>query len=44
MADLTFHEVIPGHIWQCEYMHDMRLIRQLLSFNAYSKGWGLYAG
>ena len=43
LADLTFHEAIPGHIWQGEYTHDMPLIRQILSFNAYSEGWGLYA-
>jgi uncharacterized protein (DUF885 family) len=43
LADLTFHEAIPGHIWQGEYTHDMPLIRQLLSFNAYSEGWALYA-
>ena len=43
LADLTFHEAIPGHIWQGEYTHQMPLIRQLLSFNAYSEGWGLYA-
>ena len=42
LGDLTFHEAIPGHIWQGEYTHDMPLIRQLLSFNAYSEGWGLY--
>ena len=43
VADLTFHESIPGHIWQGEYTHQMPLIRQLLSFNAYSEGWALYA-
>jgi uncharacterized protein (DUF885 family) len=43
LADLTFHESIPGHIWQGEYTHGMPLIRQLLGFNAYSEGWGLYA-
>ena len=43
LADLTFHEAIPGHIWQGEYTHDLPLIRQLLAFNAYSEGWGLYA-
>ena len=43
LADLTFHESIPGHIWQGEYTHDMPLIRQLLAFNAYSEGWALYA-
>jgi uncharacterized protein (DUF885 family) len=43
LADLAFHEAIPGHIWQGEYTHGMPLIRQLLSFNAYSEGWALYA-
>jgi uncharacterized protein (DUF885 family) len=43
LADLTFHESIPGHIWQGEYTHGMPQIRQLLQFNAYSEGWGLYA-
>jgi uncharacterized protein (DUF885 family) len=43
LADLTFHESIPGHIWQGEYTHKMPLIRQLLAFNAYSEGWALYA-
>lgn len=43
LADLAFHEAIPGHIWQGEYTHGMPLIRQVLAFNAYSEGWGLYA-
>ena len=43
LADLTFHESIPGHIWQGEYTHRMPLVRQQLSFNAYSEGWALYA-
>jgi uncharacterized protein (DUF885 family) len=43
LADLTFHEAIPGHIWQGEYTRRMPLARQLLAFNAYSEGWGLYA-
>ena len=43
LADLTFHESIPGHIWQGEYTRRMPLIRQMLSFNVYSEGWGLYA-
>ncbi|HEX6315347.1 MAG TPA: DUF885 domain-containing protein [Gemmatimonadaceae bacterium] len=43
LPDLSFHEAIPGHIWQGEYTHDMPLIRQLLAFNAYSEGWALYA-
>ncbi|HET6564245.1 MAG TPA: DUF885 domain-containing protein, partial [Xanthomonadales bacterium] len=43
LADLTFHEAIPGHIWQGEYAHNQPLIRAMLSFNAYSEGWALYA-
>lgn len=43
LADLAFHESIPGHIWQGEFTHDMPRIRQLLAFNAYSEGWALYA-
>lgn len=43
LADLAFHESIPGHISQGEYTHQMPLIRQLLAFNAYSEGWALYA-
>ena len=43
LADLAFHESIPGHILQGEYTHKMPLIRQLLAFNAYSEGWALYA-
>ena len=43
LADLTFHEAIPGHVWQGEYTRQMPLIRQILAFNAYSEGWALYA-
>ena len=43
LADLTFHEAIPGHIWQGEYTHQQPLVRQVLAFNAFSEGWGLYA-
>lgn len=43
LATLTFHEGIPGHIWQGEYTFDLPLVRTLLGFNAYSEGWGLYA-
>jgi uncharacterized protein (DUF885 family) len=43
LADLAFHESIPGHIWQGEYTHAMPLVRQMLAFNAYSEGWALYA-
>ena len=40
---LGFHEGIPGHVWQGEYALRLPLIRTLLSFNAYSEGWALYA-
>jgi uncharacterized protein (DUF885 family) len=43
LADLTFHESIPGHILQGEFTRTMPVIRQLLAFNAYSEGWALYA-
>ncbi|HYC33536.1 MAG TPA: DUF885 domain-containing protein, partial [Gemmatimonadales bacterium] len=43
LPSLSFHEAIPGHIWQGEYTHRMPLIRQMLSFSAYSEGWALYA-
>jgi uncharacterized protein (DUF885 family) len=43
IPSLTFHESIPGHVWQQEYTFRLPLIRTLLSFNAYSEGWALYA-
>ncbi|MEP6341796.1 MAG: DUF885 family protein [Maricaulaceae bacterium] len=43
LADLTYHESIPGHVWQGEYTFKQPLIRSLLAFNAYSEGWALYA-
>jgi uncharacterized protein (DUF885 family) len=43
LADLTFHEAIPGHIWEGEYSRSMPLIRTMLAFNAFSEGWALYA-
>ena len=43
VADLAFHEAIPGHVWQGEYTRRQPLLRQLLAFNTYSEGWGLYA-
>jgi uncharacterized protein (DUF885 family) len=43
LADLAFHEAIPGHVWQGEYTRRQPLIRQVLAFNTYSEGWGLYA-
>lgn len=43
LKDLTYHEAIPGHVWQGEYTFKQALIRSLLAFNAYSEGWALYA-
>ena len=43
LPDLTFHEAIPGHVWQGEYANKLPLIRTMLAFNAYSEGWALYA-
>lgn len=43
VPDLVFHEGIPGHVWQGEYANRLPLIRSILSFNAYSEGWALYA-
>jgi uncharacterized protein (DUF885 family) len=43
LPSLTHHETIPGHVWQGEYANTLPLVRTLLSFNAYSEGWGLYA-
>ena len=43
LPTLTYHESIPGHVWQGEYALKLPLIRSLLAFNAYSEGWALYA-
>ncbi|WDI31460.1 DUF885 family protein [Hyphococcus flavus] len=43
LQDLTYHEAIPGHVWQGEYTFKQPLVRSLLAFNAYSEGWALYA-
>jgi len=40
---LTYHESLPGHVWQGEYTFKLPLIRSLLGFNAYTEGWALYA-
>jgi len=40
---LTYHESIPGHVWQGEYTFKLPLVRSLLAFNAYSEGWALYS-
>lgn len=43
LPTLSYHEGIPGHVWQGEYTYKLPLIRALLEFNAYSEGWALYA-
>jgi len=43
LPDLTFHETIPGHVWEGEYSNRLPLIRSILSFGAFSEGWALYA-
>lgn len=43
IASTTYHEAIPGHVWQGEYAHRLPLIRSLLAFGAYQEGWALYA-
>ena len=43
LPTLTYHESLPGHVWQGEYAFKLPLIRSLLAFNAYSEGWALYA-
>ena len=43
LPTLTYHEGIPGHVWQGEYANRLPLLRSLLSFSAYAEGWALYA-
>jgi uncharacterized protein (DUF885 family) len=43
LPTLSYHEGIPGHVWQGEYTYKLPLIRSLLEFNAYTEGWALYA-
>lgn len=42
LADLAYHETIPGHVWEGEYSNRLPLIRSVLAFNAFSEGWALY--
>ena len=43
LPTLTFHEGIPGHVWQGVFAHRLPVIRSMLAFNAYIEGWALYA-
>ena len=47
LPSLTFHETVPGHVWQGAYLlesAEVPLIRSLIGgFNAYVEGWALYA-
>jgi uncharacterized protein (DUF885 family) len=43
LPTLTYHESLPGHVWQGEYTFKLPLVRSLLAFNAYSEGWALYS-
>ena len=42
LADLTYHESIPGHAWEGEFSNRLPLIRSVLAFNPFSEGWALY--
>ena len=39
----TYHEAIPGHVWQGEYTLRQPIARTLLRFSAHGEGWALYA-
>jgi uncharacterized protein (DUF885 family) len=47
LPSLTYHETLPGHVWQGAYLTEtgkQPLIRVILSgFNAYVEGWALYS-
>ncbi len=43
LPTLTYHETIPGHVWEGEYSNQLPLIRSILAFNSFSEGWALYA-
>ncbi len=43
LPTLTYHEGIPGHVWQGAYASHMPLVRALIQFNAYTEGWALYS-
>jgi uncharacterized protein (DUF885 family) len=45
LPTLTYHEAIPGHVWQGEYNNRLPMIRKLTGygFSAFGEGWGLYS-
>ncbi|WP_294301968.1 DUF885 family protein [uncultured Sphingomonas sp.] len=45
LPTLTYHEAIPGHVWQGEYNQKLPLLGTLVGggFSAYQEGWALYA-
>jgi uncharacterized protein (DUF885 family) len=46
LPSLTYHETIPGHVWQGAFVterHTLPLFNTMLGFNAYVEGWALYA-
>jgi uncharacterized protein (DUF885 family) len=46
LPSLTYHETIPGHVWQGAFVSERSetsLFNRMLGFNAYVEGWALYA-
>lgn len=46
LPSLTYHETIPGHVWQGAFISErntISLFNRMLGFNAYVEGWALYA-
>ena len=46
LPSLTYHETIPGHVWQGAFVSErntVSLFNRMLGFNAYVEGWALYA-
>ncbi len=46
LPTLTYHESIPGHLWQVSTVlenRDIPLLHRNMAVTAYGEGWGLYA-
>lgn len=46
LKSLTYHEAVPGHHFQTDYLRsipNMPLLRNMLGYSEYAEGWGLYA-